>query len=789
MKKNLAAIALIFAALSASAQQFINHKGQDIFVCGINMAWMNFARDLDGFDQRRFAETMDDIKNAGGNATRWWIHINGTETPTFRGDTVTGISQRAINNFVAAMDIAAEKGIVVSVCLWSFDMLVKDQVSTALRARNKRFLESAELTQHYIDKALLPLVNATKSHPAILCWEIFNEPEGMTRIGNWSHTDKVNMSDVQRFINQCAGAIRRADPSAKVSSGCWNSKAISYNKSISSSAWNYYADSNLVKIGGDPDGYLDFYQVHFYPDYSGDNESPFHNPVEYYQLDKPLVVGEFSAYGIVRQPGARFSVSSELTPEESFKWLIDKGYAGGLAWTYTNHDGHGGLDDIRSALAYLNNNYPELVNIKRSANFNYMPYATKDMPDTSVYLPETPLEIAPYLDLADYFADSESELTYETESLGIVEAYISDASLLNLRLKDTVGYGKVTITAIDAGGKRLTGYFYVFCVDTIKNGNLALNKAVYASSYEGSSREAYFVNDGKKNTRWSSNYSDNQWLTIDLHAPAQISRVVLHWENAYGREYEIQVSGNGIDWQTVFYTNAGKQGINNIVFDQVEARYVKFKGIKRGSSWGYSLYELEIFADNGQNSNSAPYISAEPKEIDIAAGKVFKTYISVTDIKDGDGDLLDYGFKISDGEIPDWINIVFNDGHKFIEGTPPAEAIGSLYTFNFSGTDYFGQTAQLTYSFKVTEANLTSLNNMGNGLKIYQLPGKDTIAAEADSKISLLEVYDFAGRQIYAAGLSGATALINTENWPEGLYIIRAVTESGEATGSFNINR
>ena len=49
--------------------------------------------------------------------------------------------------------------------------------------------------------------------------------------------------------------------------------------------------------------------------------------------------------------------------------------------------------------------------------------------------------------------------------------------------------------------------------------------------------------DGNTGTRWSSAFSDPQWLRVDLGATATICQVVLNWEAAYARAFQIQLVG------------------------------------------------------------------------------------------------------------------------------------------------------------------------------------------------------------------------------------------------------
>ena len=60
--------------------------------------------------------------------------------------------------------------------------------------------------------------------------------------------------------------------------------------------------------------------------------------------------------------------------------------------------------------------------------------------------------------------------------------------------------------------------------------NLALGKPVVASSVESISYPAHYANDGDPNTRWSSQFEDNQWIAIDLEASYEVHQVVLNWE-------------------------------------------------------------------------------------------------------------------------------------------------------------------------------------------------------------------------------------------------------------------
>jgi len=131
--------------------------------------------------------------------------------------------------------------------------------------------------------------------------------------------------------------------------------------------------------------------------------------------------------------------------------------------------------------------------------------------------------------------------------------------------------------------------------------NLALNKTATASQvetspYNGPASQAF---DNDINTRWSSGspYTDTAWLQVDLGSEYSISKVILNWETACGKEYSIKTSLNGTSWTVASTVTNGAAGIKEISFSPVKARYVRMQGISRSTSYGYSIYEFEVYGE------------------------------------------------------------------------------------------------------------------------------------------------------------------------------------------------
>lgn len=125
--------------------------------------------------------------------------------------------------------------------------------------------------------------------------------------------------------------------------------------------------------------------------------------------------------------------------------------------------------------------------------------------------------------------------------------------------------------------------------------NIAEGKNVTASASENVSLAPANLTDQDLATRWSSNWADDVWFTVDLGRVFNINQIVLNWENAFGRQFELLISQDGVNFERVFSQTNGTGGIEIINIEAVDARYVKFQGIQRALPYGYSLYEIEVY--------------------------------------------------------------------------------------------------------------------------------------------------------------------------------------------------
>ncbi|MFA9389645.1 MAG: cellulase family glycosylhydrolase [Prolixibacteraceae bacterium] len=158
--------------------------------------------------------------------------------------------------------------------------------------------------------------------------------------------------------------------------------------------------------------------------------------------------------------------------------------------------------------------------------------------------------------------------------------------------------------------------------------NLALNGSSTASSQENSDRAASNVTDANESTRWASQYSDPQWIYVDLGSNYDISRVVLNWEAAYGSAYQIQTSNDASSWTTIYNTSSGNGGIDDISVSG-SGRYVRMYGTTRGTSYGYSLWEFEVY--EGENTDPDP--DPDPEGVSIPSKIEAENYTAMSGIQ------------------------------------------------------------------------------------------------------------------------------------------------------------
>lgn len=125
--------------------------------------------------------------------------------------------------------------------------------------------------------------------------------------------------------------------------------------------------------------------------------------------------------------------------------------------------------------------------------------------------------------------------------------------------------------------------------------DVARGRTASASSTETDEMSEQHITDGDAGTRWSSVWGDPQYVQVDLGEKMPVCRIVMKWESAYASAYDLQVSDDGEKWAAIYTTTNGAGG-NESVQVKGEGRYVRVLMRARATSYGYSMWDLEVYS-------------------------------------------------------------------------------------------------------------------------------------------------------------------------------------------------
>ena len=128
---------------------------------------------------------------------------------------------------------------------------------------------------------------------------------------------------------------------------------------------------------------------------------------------------------------------------------------------------------------------------------------------------------------------------------------------------------------------------------------ISQGRPVTASSQENAGTPAAAAVDGNPGTRWSSAFSDPQWIQVDLGATAADRP----GHPDLGGRLRPVVPDPGLaptasTWTTIYSTTTGTGGTQTLAVSGT-GRYVRMNGTARATPYGYSLWEFQVFGTIG----------------------------------------------------------------------------------------------------------------------------------------------------------------------------------------------
>ena len=174
----------------------------------------------------------------------------------------------------------------------------------------------------------------------------------------------------------------------------------------------------------------------------------------------------------------------------------------------------------------------------------------------------------------------------------------TDSSIYSITQAQTSDAGTYTVVITNGSGSATSNGAQI----SVSGGNgpdLAQGATATASSQNGGNApKNAFDGDTGPAARWESIQgaaADPSWVAADMGAVKSFDRIVLTWENAYASAYQIQISPDNNAWTTIFTQPTGHGGTETINLPTTNSRYVRMLGTARATTFGYSLYEFQVF--------------------------------------------------------------------------------------------------------------------------------------------------------------------------------------------------
>jgi len=131
---------------------------------------------------------------------------------------------------------------------------------------------------------------------------------------------------------------------------------------------------------------------------------------------------------------------------------------------------------------------------------------------------------------------------------------------------------------------------------------MVVNITASSQMGENLARNAF---DGRLFTRWESEHGvDLGWICFEFKEEVVLEDVLIKWETASAKVYDVLCSKDGSDWKNVASIADGREGeIRLIRFPPEKTRFLKIFGKERVTKYGYSIWEISFNVGKIPESN------------------------------------------------------------------------------------------------------------------------------------------------------------------------------------------
>lgn len=286
------------------------HLDPDFFL-GANLPWLRYGGDFGANawspcgglaargDGPAVLAMLKALRAAGVEVVRWFVLCDGRAGIAFDADGApSGLDARVHADLDRALDWIGEAGLRMMPVLFDFTWCRRRRLVNGVSlGGRRRVLADPRMRTALVERVVAPLVERCGRDARIFAWDVINEPEWATSgVGSVNPLTTVGRAAMRGFIRQAAAAVH-AHAAQPVTVGSARARWLDEVRGLG----------------------LDLYQPHFYERFERD--VPLATPAAAFELDRPVVLGEFP------------TAAGPRTPDVLLDAARQAGYAGALFWS------------------------------------------------------------------------------------------------------------------------------------------------------------------------------------------------------------------------------------------------------------------------------------------------------------------------------------------------------------------------------------------------------------------------------------------------------------------------
>jgi hypothetical protein len=284
------------------------------FLLGANLPWIRYgdfgtnawhpSGVFADVDRAWLADRLHAARAVGVSAVRWFVFCDGRAGIRFDADGwPLGVDDGVYGDLETALGLVADADLRLVPVLFDFQWCARRRVVRGVQLGGRSSLLAAtDAREALLDRIVSPVLERFGQSPVILAWDVFNEPEWVTRgVGTWRPWRTLSRETMRTWL---AALVDRVH-------------AHTHHLATIGSASARWID--LVRGLG-----LDVYQPHWYEHL--ERHAPLARPLADLGLDRPAWLGEFPT-----RPGAPVA-------DAICEAARAAGYTGAFAWSLISSD-------------------------------------------------------------------------------------------------------------------------------------------------------------------------------------------------------------------------------------------------------------------------------------------------------------------------------------------------------------------------------------------------------------------------------------------------------------------